>query len=112
MTQQIRATPTGYQDTIRTVLEQDNIDGVFLLVTMVGEPRASFYCDIFTEAARATDKPVIIGWTGAQSLAAQAIPQLKKNQMPIYFSARGAVKAMRALLDYRRFLDARAESGQ
>ena len=112
VTQQIRATPTGYQDTIRTVLEQDNIDGVFLLVTMVGEPRASFYCDIFTEAARATDKPVIIGWTGAQSLAAQAIPQLKKNQMPIYFSARGAVKAMRALLDYRRFLDARAEYGQ
>tara|TARA_B100000427_G_scaffold326716_1_gene335905 strand:+ start:579 stop:1985 length:1407 start_codon:yes stop_codon:yes gene_type:complete len=107
VTQQIRATPTGYQDTIRTVLEQDCIDGLFLLVTMVGEPRASFYTEIFTEAARATDKPVIVGWTGAPSLAAKAIPQMKKNQVPIYFSARGAVKAMRALLDYRHFLDAR-----
>ncbi len=112
VTLQIRSSPTGYQDTIRTVLEQDYIDGAFLLVTMVGEPRASFYCDIFTEAARATDKPVIVGWTGAQSLASQAIPQLKKNQMPIYFSARGAVKAMRALLDYSRFLAARTEAGQ
>ena len=74
---------------------------------MVGEPRASFYTEIFTEAARATDKPVIVGWTGAPSLAAKAIPQMKKNQVPIYFSARGAVKAMRALLDYRHFLDAR-----
>ncbi|MEQ8804669.1 MAG: CoA-binding protein [Rhodospirillales bacterium] len=112
VTQQIRSSPTGYQDTIRTVLEQDTIDGVFLLVTMVGEPRASFYCDIFTEAARATGKPVIIAWTGAQSLAAQAIPQIKQNQVPIYFSARGAVRAMRALLDYRRFLDARGEDNR
>ena len=77
---------------------------------MVAEPRASFYCDIFTEAARATDKPVIVAWTGAQSLAAQAIPQIKRNQVPIYFSARGAVRAMRALLDYRCFLDAREDS--
>jgi acetyltransferase len=113
VTQQIRSSPTGYQDTIRTVLEQDSIDGVFLLVTMVAEPRASFYTEIFTEAARATDKPVIVGWTGAQSLADKAIPQMKKNQVPIYFSARGAVKAMRALLDYQRFLQTwRAETAR
>ncbi|MEQ8229752.1 MAG: CoA-binding protein [Rhodospirillales bacterium] len=109
VTQQIRSSPTGYQDTIKTVLDLDGIDGLFLLVTMVAEPRASFYAEIFTAAARATDKPVIIGWTGAPSLAAKAIPQIKRDQVPIYFSARGAVHAMRALLDYQRFLDARTE---
>ena len=104
VTQQIRSSPTGYQDTIRTVLDLDCIDGLFLLVTMVAEPRASFYAEIFTEAAKATDKPVIVGWTGAPSLAADGIPLLKKNQVPTYFSARGAVRAMRALLDYSTFL--------
>ena len=107
VTQQIRSSATGYQDTIRTVLEQDDIDGLILLVTMVAEPRASFYADIFTEAARATSKPVIVAWTGAQSLAANGLPALKKNGVPTYLSARGAVKAMRALYDYGRFLKAR-----
>ena len=108
VTQQIRAYATGYQDTIRTVAEAKNIDGVILLVTMVAEPRASFYAEIFTEAARATDKPLIIGWTGAVSLASEAVPQLKRNHVPTYLSARGAVKAMRALVDYREFLERRS----
>lgn len=103
VTQQIRAHATGYQDTIRTVLGADAIDGLILLVTMVAEPRASFYTEIFTEAARATDKPVIVAWTGAASLADKALPQLKRNRVPVYPSARGAVRAMRALYDYRAF---------
>ncbi len=107
VTQQIRAYATGYQDTIRTVAEADNIDGLILLVTMVAEPRASFYAEIFTEAAKATDKPLLIAWTGAVSLASEAVPQLKRNQVPTYLSARGAVKAMRALYDYGKFLEGR-----
>jgi len=108
VTQQIRATPTGYQDTIKAVLEAAPIDGLILLVTMVAEPRASFYADIFAEAARATKKPVIVGWTGAVSLAEKALPTLKRNGVPVYLSARGAVYAMRALHDYGQFLERRS----
>jgi acyl-CoA synthetase (NDP forming) len=108
VTQQIRAYATGYQDTMRTVHEADNIDGVILLVTMVAEPRATFYAEIFTEAAQATDKPVIIAWTGAVSLASNAVPLLKRNHVPTYLSARGAVRAMRALYDYQVFLEQRS----
>lgn len=104
VTQQIRASATGYQDTIHTVLEQPEIDGLFLLVTMVAEPRATFYSKMFIDAARSTDKPVIVAWTGAQSLAANALPLLKQNGVATYTSAQGAVKAMRALYDYGQFL--------
>lgn len=107
VTQQIRAHATGYQDTIKAVLEADGIDGVILLVTMVAEPRASFYAEIFTDAARATEKPVIVAWTGAVSLALNGLPRLKRNGVPVYLSARGAVRAMRALYDYRCFQERR-----
>ncbi|MEK9671965.1 MAG: CoA-binding protein [Rhodospirillaceae bacterium] len=105
VTQEIRSFKTGYQDTIRTVLQAPEIDGLFLLVTMVAEPRASIYADMFTDAAKSADKPVIVAWTGAASLASKALPALKQNGVPVYMSARGAVKAMRRLYDYGRFLD-------
>ncbi len=109
VTQQIQSYPTGMQDTIRAVCESDAVDGVVLLMTMAAEPRASFYARAFCEAARASEKPIIVAWAGAVSLASEGFPMLSANRVPNYRSARGAVKAMRRLADYRIFLERRAE---
>lgn len=105
VTGQIRAFPTGYQDVARTVLEEPGIDGLFLLVTMAAEPRASFYGEEIPKLARATDKPVIVAWTGALSVAERGHPMLSGAQVPNFLSVREAVQAMAALARWRAFLD-------
>ncbi|MGO9774844.1 MAG: acetate--CoA ligase family protein [Roseiarcus sp.] len=107
VTGQIRSHPTGYQDTVRAALAQDYIDGALLFVTMAGEPRASFYGREISALAHASDKPILVAWTGALSLARKGYPMLSDNGVPNFLTVRQAVKTMRALLDYRRFLDRR-----
>jgi acyl-CoA synthetase (NDP forming) len=111
VTGQIRSSPTGYQDTVRAVLADDTIDGVLLLVTMAGEPRASFYGEEIPKLAAASNKPVIVGWTGGISLAQRGYPMLQAGGVPTYLSASAAVKAMSALADYGAFQRRRAEAG-
>jgi acetyltransferase len=103
-TGQIRASETGYQDTVKAVMAQDYIDGILLLVTMAAEPRATFYGREISKIAKEANKPIIVAWTGALSLAPQGYPMLYENKVPHFLSVRGAVKAMKALADYYAFL--------
>jgi len=110
-TGQIRAFTEGYQETVRCILNQDYIDGLLLLVTMASEPRAEFYGREISKIARESSKPVIVAWTGALSLAPVGYPLLSQNRVPNFLSVHSAVKAMRALVDYRNFLDRFESSG-
>jgi len=112
VTGQIRSSETGYQDTVRAVLEDEGIDGVLLLVTMAGEPRASFYGRQIPELAAATDKPVLVGWTGAVSLAERGYPMLRASGVPTFTSTSAAVKAMSALAGYAAFRERIGEPDQ
>lgn len=107
VTGQIRSFETGYQDTVKTLLAEPCIDGLLLLVTMVAEPRASFYGREISAIARAATKPVIVAWTGALSVAQEGYPMLGRNQVPHFLSVRQAVEAMSMLVRYRAFLDRR-----
>lgn len=105
VTGQIRSFPTGYQDTVRTVLSEPDIHGALLLVTMAAEPRASFYGREIGALSAEAAKPIIVAWTGALSVAQTGYPMLSEQSVPNFLSVRQAVKTMRALVDYRRFLD-------
>ena len=102
---QIRASKTDYQDTIKCVMKQDYIDGIILLVTMAADERAIFYGQEISKIGKTSSKPVIVAWTGPLSLASRGYPMLWKNRIPNFLSVREAVKAMKALADYRIFLD-------
>lgn len=105
VTGQIRSSATGYQDAVRTVLGEDYIDAVLLLVTMAAEPRASFYGREISGLARDAMKPVFVVWTGPVSLASEGFPMFRENRVPMFLSVRTAVNAMKALVDYAASLD-------
>ncbi|MCW5751143.1 MAG: CoA-binding protein [Alphaproteobacteria bacterium] len=105
VTGQIRSYETGYQDTVRTLLAEPYIDGLLLLVTMVAEPRASFYGREISALATAASKPVIVAWTGALSVATEGFPMLGANRVPNFLSVREAVEAMSMLVRHRAFLE-------
>lgn len=104
VTGQIRASATGYQDTVRAVLREDTIDAVLLLVTMAAEPRASFYGREISVLARESRKPVLVTWAGPLSLADKGYPMLQESHVPSFHSARAAVRALAALAGYGAFL--------
>jgi len=111
VTGQIRSFATGYQDTVRTVLDEPYIDGALLLVTMAAEPRASFYGREISALVRDATKPVIVAWTGALSVAQKGYPMLSANGVPNFLSVRQAVETMAALHKYRSFLNRRGPPG-
>ena len=103
VTGQIRSSATGYQDTVREVLSQEYIDAVLLLVTMAAEPRASFYGEEIPQLAAHSDKPVVVGWCGATSLAHKGYPMLHDAGVPTFHSSNEAVKALAYWARYAEF---------
>jgi acetyltransferase len=104
VTGQIRSYPTGYQDTVRTVLNEPYIDGVLLLITMVAEPRASFYGRVIAELAEHSPKPILVAWTGPISVAPDGYPMLSEANVPTFLSVRQAVKTFSTLAAHHAFL--------
>jgi acyl-CoA synthetase (NDP forming) len=89
---------------VRTILAEPGIDVVLLLITMAAEPRASFYGTEIPKLAAATQKPIVVAWVGALSVAQMGYPMLAKAEVPHFQSVRQAVRAIRAACDYRAFL--------
>lgn len=103
VTGQIRSSATGYQDTIRTMLADDSIDALLLLITMAAEPRASFYGREISLLAADAKKPLVTAWVGPVSLASEGHPMLADAHVPCFPSARGAVLALKAIEEFGAF---------
>lgn len=104
-TGQIRSSGTGYQDTVKCLMGEDYIDEMLILITMAAGARAEFYGREISNIAKDATKPIIVAWTGALSLANDGYPLLSRNMIPNFLTVRGAVKAMKALTDYRTYID-------
>lgn len=105
VTGQIRSFENGYQDVVRAVLADDDIDAALLLITMAAEPRASFYGEEIPRLAKASDKPVLVAWVGALSVAQRGHPMLSEARVVNFASVRQAAKALAATRSHRRFLE-------
>lgn len=103
VTGQIRSSATGYQDTVRSVLADDQIDAALLLVTMAAEPRASFYGREISRLAHDAMKPLLVTWAGPLSLALTGFPMLGEQHVPVFESTRGAVQALAAVERFGSF---------
>lgn len=103
VTGQIRASETGYQDTVRAVLADGQIDAGLLLVTMASEPRASFYGREIGRLAGEVGKPLLVTWAGPRSLARDGFPMLGEAHVPTFDSTRAAVRALAALEQFGAF---------
>lgn len=97
VTGQIRSSETGYQDTVRALLDDEAIDAALLLVTMAAEPRASFYGREIGALAASAAKPILVTWVGPLSLASQGYPMLGAARVPVFDSVRAATRALAAL---------------
>jgi len=105
VTGQIRSFADGYQNVVRTAAQDDTIDAVLLLVTMAAEPRATFYGTEIPKLAEEIDKPIIVSWVGALSVAQTGYPMLSAARVVNFQTVRQATKALAAVRFYRSFLE-------
>ena len=103
VTGQIRSSATGYQDTVRAVLADPQIDAGLLLVTMAAEPRATFYGREIGLLAYEASKPLLVTWAGPLSLASVGYPLLGQQHVPVFESTRAAVQALAAVERFGAF---------
>lgn len=103
VTGQIRSFPTGYQDTVRTVLAEPGIDAVLLLITMAAGDRAKFYGEEIPKLVAETKKPVIVSWVGPLSVAEEGYRLLNTASVPVFLNVRQAIKTLRRAHDHAVF---------
>jgi acetyl coenzyme A synthetase (ADP forming)-like protein len=105
VTAQVLAHPNLYQQTLQAVLEDPHIDGIIVLLTTLREPIASELARGIVEAVRQNrEKPILVVWTIAKSLAQQGIAYLMNHRIPVYSVPETGVKAMKALVQYKQFV--------
>jgi acetyl coenzyme A synthetase (ADP forming)-like protein len=105
VTAQVLAQPNLYQQTLQAVLEDPHIHGIIILLTTLREPIASELARGIVEAVQQhREKPVLVVWTIAKSLAQQGITYLMNHRIPVYSIPETGVKAMKALVQYKQFV--------
>lgn len=93
-----------YRDALETVLEDENVDSVIVLLTPQANTEIKKTAKTISKAEQGTDKPVFASFMGEQDVQ-RGIDILESNDIPDFEDPVDAVKALRAMSDYRRFLE-------
>lgn len=100
VTAQILARPAMLGNTLRILVEEPGIDAILVMLTTLADPLAESIADDLVATTRGLDKPVLVGWIIAPSLAQKGMGRLLEGRIPIYGSPDRVVLALRALADW------------
>ncbi len=110
LTGQVLNDTTLLRRAMHTVLADPRVHMVtVMLSTSTGQLAMQIATDIAAVAA-ATDKPVVVTWSGARGLAPAARQLLKEKGVPCYDTPGQTARALSALVKYGQFLN-RGEEG-
>ncbi|MFX1512053.1 MAG: acetate--CoA ligase alpha subunit [Promethearchaeota archaeon] len=95
------APPKRYKDSIEIIVEDDNVDGVVVLLSPQAITAPDEVAQILVEIAQNTDKPILTCFSGGDSVE-PARKKLMMNRIPSYPFPERAVAAMGGLTRYSR----------
>ncbi|MCC7272272.1 MAG: CoA-binding protein [Alphaproteobacteria bacterium] len=96
LTGAILSRPESMRNILRIVADDPDIDGIVAVVTFAQNPA---FVEILAEAARGTDKPLVLCWTAGTETTPEAMKQLGALGVPIFDAP---VRAMQALAGLAR----------
>jgi acyl-CoA synthetase (NDP forming) len=97
VTAQIGSDPLMMASSITTVLQDDNVDAVIVMLTTLVGPMAAGIAQGVADAVRDTAKTVIAVWTVDPDLAADGFAILRRAGLPVYQDPETAVAALAAM---------------
>lgn len=93
-----------YETTLRTVIRDDHVDGVLVILTPQSMTDARGTAEAVVRVAAGTYKPVICCFMGIVDVSA-GVRYLRENGYPVYQFPESAAKAMGALSRYVKWLN-------
>lgn len=101
------ATHERYESALWTVVKDDNVDGVLVILTPQSMTNALGTAEAIVRVARGTHKPIVCCFMGVVDVS-QGVKFLQQHGYPVYPFPENAAKAMGALYRYAEWLN-RAE---
>lgn len=88
-----------FKDTVESVLNDESIDGLVILISMVEGERANKVSQDLIEVKQRTEKPIIVIWLAGQ-LAKNAYQILEKGEVPVFPTLTRAVNVLKGLYNF------------
>ncbi|GLB60565.1 acetate--CoA ligase family protein [Cytobacillus sp. NCCP-133] len=104
-TAQILNDPESFKKSLEVFIQDENIDGLVLMLTTIGGSIAAKVAEDIIELSKKTEKPMYVAWTIAESLAKDGMDKLRQAKIPLYPSAERAVKSLAAIQQHMIFLE-------
>jgi len=98
------ATQDRYESALWTVVKDDNVDGVLVILTPQSMTNALGTAEAIVRVARGTHKPILCCFMGVVDVS-PGVKFLQRHGYPVYPFPENAAKAMAALHRYAQWLD-------
>jgi len=93
-----------YKDALEHVLADENVDSVIVILTPQANTEIKKTAKTVVKASRNTDKTVLASFMGEQDVQ-KGIDILEKEEVPDFQDPMDAVKTLKAMRNYREFLE-------
>ncbi len=93
-----------YRDALEAVLEDENVDSVIVILTPQANTEIKKTAKTIAKVSGEYDKPVMASFMGEEDVA-PGIEILEQNGIPDFQDPMDAVKVLKAMDSYRKFLD-------
>jgi acetyl coenzyme A synthetase (ADP forming)-like protein len=104
VTAEIIAKPEMFKKVLQTVVDDENVDGVIVMMTTNADPGASVIARAIMDVFNAQRKPIVLGRLGAEMIAPNATKLYKEEGFPVYPTPEQAVNVMHYLCQYNDVL--------
>lgn len=104
LTAEIIAKPQMFEQVLNTLIEDDKVDGVMIMLTTNADPGASVIAESILKIFNQNNKPLILGRLGSSTIAPQAMSIYQKANFPVYPTPERVVKAMSYMIKYSEWV--------
>jgi acetyltransferase len=94
VTAQIASSEGMFNESLKAVADDPNIDILIVALTMVTGPRSVSTAQFLVDMWKRIEKPLVILWTAGDSLAKPGLELLKKAQLPFFKSPQRCIRAI------------------
>ena len=105
LTAQVVNDPLLFPKSIETFIQDENLDIIVVSLAMVAGERSRERASHIIQAANSTEKPILTWWASG-SLSNSGMKMLEESRFPLFTSPNRGVKAVNALVQYSRFIEA------
>ncbi|WP_019153112.1 acetate--CoA ligase family protein [Robertmurraya massiliosenegalensis] len=104
VTAEVIAKPEMFKKVVETLIEDEEIDGVIVMLTTNADPGATIIANALIDVFKNHDKPLVVGRLGADMIAPQAMARYSTENFPVYPTPERVVSVMDYLVKYSEIL--------